>query len=79
MTDTAPHARPFPTDAASLVDHARSLDCIHCGLCAVTCATGGYGAVPMGNVVRKLRNYECTRDMACERACPTRAIRLQNL
>ena len=53
--------------------------CIHCGICAATCATSGYAAVPLGDVVRKLHNYECTRDMACERNCPTGAIRLQNL
>ena len=50
-----------------------------CFPCAVTCATNGFANVPLGNVVRKLHNYECTRDMACERACPTKAIRLQNL
>lgn len=53
--------------------------CIHCGICAATCATQGYAAVPIGDVVRKLHNYECTRDMACERNCPTGAIRLRNL
>ena len=35
--------------------------------------------VPIGDVVRKLHNYECTRDSACERNCPTGAIRLRNL
>ena len=53
--------------------------CIHCGICAVTCATNGYVDVPMGPVVRKLHNHECTRDAACERSCPTGAIRLRNL
>ncbi len=53
--------------------------CIHCGICAATCATSGFAAVPIGDVVRKLHNYECTRDMACERNCPTGAIRLHNL
>ncbi|MFT7534495.1 MAG: NTE family protein [Hyphomicrobiaceae bacterium] len=53
--------------------------CIHCGICAATCATQGFASVPLGDVVRKLHNYECTRDMACERNCPTGAIRLQNL
>jgi NTE family protein len=53
--------------------------CIHCGICAATCVTQGFGAVPIGDVVRKLHNYECTRDMACERNCPTGAIRLGNL
>ena len=53
--------------------------CIHCGICAATCATNGFAAVPLGDVVRKLHNYECTRDMACERNCPTGAIRLHNI
>ncbi|MCA8952920.1 MAG: patatin-like phospholipase family protein [Planctomycetes bacterium] len=53
--------------------------CIHCGICAATCATHGFAAVPLGDVVRKLHNYECSRDMACERNCPTGAIRLGNL
>ena len=53
--------------------------CIHCGICAATCVTQGFAAVPLGDVVRKLHNYECTRDMACERNCPTGAIRLGNL
>lgn len=54
MTDAAPHARPFPTDAASLVDHARSLDCIHCGLCLTTCPTyqltGSETSSPRGRI-----------------------------
>jgi len=29
--------------------------------------------------VRKLSNYECTRDHACARNCPTGAISLGNL
>lgn len=53
--------------------------CIQCGICAATCATQGFAAVPLGDVVRKPFNYECTRDMACERNCPTGAIRLGNL
>lgn len=66
-----------PRDYVHLdVDPSR---CIHCGICAVTCATNGYADVPFGSVVRKLHNYECTRDAACERACPTDAIRLHNL
>lgn len=51
--------------------------CINCGLCAVTCVTDGYAAVPMGNVVRKLHHYECARDGACERSCPSGAITLR--
>jgi len=53
--------------------------CIHCGICAATCVTEGFASVPVGDVVRKLHNYECTRDMACERNCPTGAIKLRNL
>ena len=64
-------------------DHVRlSVDmdsCIHCGICAATCATHGFAAVPLGDVVRKPHNYECTRDLACERNCPTGAIRLRNV
>lgn len=52
--------------------------CINCGVCAATCATEGYAAVPFGNVVRKLHHYECTRDGACERSCPTGAITLRH-
>ena len=53
--------------------------CVHCGICAVTCATDGYAAVAQGDVVRKVQNYECTRDGACQRNCPTNAIRLTGL
>jgi NTE family protein len=53
--------------------------CIHCGICAATCVTQGFASVPIGDVVRKLHNYECTRDSACERNCPTGAIRLRNI
>ncbi len=69
--------------ASSPRDHVRlHVDmnaCIHCGICAATCVTSGFAAVPIGDVVRKLHNYECTRDGACERNCPTGAIRLGNL
>ncbi len=50
--------------------------CIHCGLCSAICVTDGYASVSMGNVVRKMHNYECVKDGACERHCPTKAIRL---
>ena len=66
-----------PRDHVQL--HVDMNACIHCGICAATCATQGFAAVPLGDVVKKLHNYECTRDMACERNCPTGAIRLGNL
>ncbi len=63
-----------PSDYVELQVDAQT--CVHCGLCAVTCATNGYAAVPWGTVVRKLHHYECSRDGACERACPVGAIQL---
>lgn len=68
---------PVPRDFVRLEVDENA--CIHCGVCAVTCATGGYAGVARGSVVRKLHNYECTRDAACERNCPTGAIRLGNV
>jgi NAD-dependent dihydropyrimidine dehydrogenase PreA subunit len=35
--------------------------------------------VDFGDVVRKVNNYECTRDGACQRNCPTGAVRLIGL
>jgi NAD-dependent dihydropyrimidine dehydrogenase PreA subunit len=43
------------------------------------CETAGYWAQGEVATVRKIHNYECTRDHACERNCPTRAISLGNL
>ncbi len=68
---------PMPRDFVNLDVDMNA--CIHCGICAATCVTNGFADVPLGSVVRKLHNYECTRDLACERSCPTRAIRLRNL
>jgi NTE family protein len=53
--------------------------CIGCGLCEVVCETEAFWARGEKATVRKLSNYECTRDHACARNCPTGAIRLGNL
>jgi len=58
------------------IDPAR---CIGCGMCEVVCETHGYWAQGDVATVRKIHNYECTRDHACARNCPTRAISLGNL
>lgn len=68
---------PKPRDYVQLDVDANA--CIHCGICAETCATNGFAAAPLGSVVRKLHNYECRRDAACERNCPTGAITLHNV
>ncbi len=66
-----------PRDYVSLhLDPAR---CIGCGLCEMVCVTDGYWAGGPLATVRKAHNYECTRDHACVRNCPTQAIRLGNL
>ncbi|MEZ5990129.1 MAG: patatin-like phospholipase family protein [Planctomycetota bacterium] len=51
--------------------------CIHCGLCHATCATNGFVASERGPVLVKAANYECPRDGACMRNCPTGAITLR--
>jgi NTE family protein len=53
--------------------------CIGCGLCESVCETDAFVAGPERATVRKLSNYECTRDHACARNCPTGAIDLGNL
>ena len=66
-----------PGDYVSLhIDPSR---CIGCGMCEVVCETDGYWASGEKASVRKLANYECTRDHACARNCPTGAISLGNL
>ncbi|QDV08839.1 Lactate utilization protein A [Planctomycetes bacterium Poly30] len=46
--------RPHPSTKTSLIDHARSLDCIHCGLCLTTCPTyqltGSETSSPRGRI-----------------------------
>ena len=53
--------------------------CIGCGLCEMVCETDAYWAKGEKASVRKHSNYECTRDHACARNCPTNAIHLGNL
>jgi NTE family protein len=53
--------------------------CIGCGNCEMVCETEAYWAQGEKADVRKLSNYECTRDHACARNCPTGAIHLGNL
>jgi len=66
-----------PRDYVSLsIDPAL---CIGCGMCEMVCETDGYWAQGGVATVRKLSNYECTRDHACARNCPTSAISLGNL
>jgi NAD-dependent dihydropyrimidine dehydrogenase PreA subunit len=66
-----------PRDYVSIkIDPMR---CIGCGLCEMVCETEAYWARGEKATVRKLSNYECTRDHACARNCPTDAISLGNL
>ncbi len=53
--------------------------CIGCGNCEMVCETEAFWARGEKAEVRKLSNYECTRDHACARNCPTSAIHLGNL
>lgn len=66
-----------PNDYVSL--HIDPSLCIGCGMCEMVCETDGYWAHGGTASVRKLLNYECTRDHACARNCPTNAISLGNL
>lgn len=66
-----------PRDFVSVhIDPAR---CIGCGMCEMVCETDAFWARGAKASVRKPSNYECTRDHACSRACPTNAISLGNL
>jgi NTE family protein len=53
--------------------------CIGCGNCEMVCETQAFWGHGDRAEVRKLSNYECTRDHACARNCPTNAIQLGNL
>ncbi len=53
--------------------------CVGCGNCEMVCETEAFWATDGKAEVRKLSNYECTRDHACARNCPTGAIYLGNL
>ncbi len=53
--------------------------CIGCGNCQMVCETEAFWAHGEKAEVRKIANYECTRDHACARNCPTDAIHLGNL
>jgi predicted acylesterase/phospholipase RssA/ferredoxin len=53
--------------------------CIGCGLCEIVCETDAYWARDGKAEVIKFANYECTRDHACARNCPTGAVHLGNL
>jgi len=67
----------LPRDYVSIrVDHDA---CIGCGNCEMVCETEAYWVRDGGVDVRKLLNYECTRDNSCARNCPTNAISLGNL
>ncbi|MFT4539451.1 MAG: NTE family protein [Planctomycetota bacterium] len=66
-----------PHDFVSL--HIDPSKCIGCGMCETVCETDGFWARGEEATVRKLYNYECTRDHACARNCPTGAISLGNL
>jgi NTE family protein len=66
-----------PRDYVSI--HIDPTRCIGCGMCEMVCETEAFWARGEKASVRKLRNYECTRDHACARNCPTDAISLGNL
>ena len=55
------------------------LACIGCGNCRMVCETAAFWGRGDQVEVRKRANYECTRDHACARNCPTGAIHLGNL
>jgi len=67
----------LPRDFVSIRIDAEA--CIGCGNCEMVCETEAYWTQGELAEVRKLSNYECTRDHACARNCPTGAIHLGNL
>ncbi|MDP6385515.1 MAG: 4Fe-4S binding protein, partial [Planctomycetota bacterium] len=67
----------LPKDHVSL--HLDPSLCVGCGMCQMVCETDGFWAEAGVATVRKSANYECTRDHACVRNCPTDAISLGNL
>ena len=78
--DALPGGTTCPTHPREYVRlHVDTQTCIGCSMCQMTCETGGFDARGDSAIVLKERNYECTRDQACVRACPTGAIRLGNL
>ncbi len=66
-----------PRDYVSV--HIDPTLCIGCGMCEMVCETEAFVGGGERASVRKRANYECTRDHACSRNCPTSAIRLGNL
>jgi NTE family protein len=66
-----------PRDYVSV--HIDPALCIGCGMCEMVCETEAFFSGTEKASVRKLFNYECTRDHACSRNCPTSAISLGNL
>lgn len=66
-----------PRDYVSV--HINPALCIGCGMCEMVCETEAFVTGGEKASVRKLMNYECTRDHACARNCPTSAISLGNL
>ena len=67
-----------PQEYVSL--HLDPSACVGCGVCQMVCETEGFDALQdIPATVLKPHNYECTRDSACARNCPTSAIRLGNL
>ncbi|MCA9003394.1 MAG: 4Fe-4S ferredoxin, partial [Planctomycetes bacterium] len=54
--------------------------CVGCGVCSMVCESRAFDGIHGAPAeVLKPQNYQCTRDHACVRNCPTSAIRLSNL